>query len=82
MTKLEMIEQLHNGVCIITFTKKDGSERTLKGTLETSYISENNLTPKGDTPSNIDGVIMCVDTEINEWRSFSVDSVITFNGSI
>ena len=75
------LEMLHNGPCEVKFTKADGSERTMKATLEQSKIAELGLTPtKSASPQpsiNLD-VIKVVDFEAKGWRTFRIDSVKSF----
>ena len=70
---------LHEGVVVIEFEKKDGTKRRMKCTLNHEYISENYVAPekkteRTKTPSV--GVLSGLDTEINEWRSIRVDSIL------
>jgi hypothetical protein len=59
----------------ITFTKVDGTERTMWCTLHESYIPEA-AKPKNEKPvkENLD-IIRVYDLENAGWRSFRVDSV-------
>lgn len=79
MTQKKLKKLLSKGITTITFTKKDGTARVLKGTLDSDYITDvaavfqkNNKKP--NKPVNLD-VVSCVDVEINQWRSFRVDTV-------
>ena len=38
IVKEEILEDLHKGVCKVTFTKKDGTERVMKCTLVEDYL--------------------------------------------
>lgn len=79
--KKEAIEALREGVAIVTFEKKDGSIRELRGTLR------NDLLPP--VPEPVEGaalkkekklseeVVNAFDLEKQEWRSFRVDSIIS-----
>ena len=72
----ELIENLlKSGSITVTFTKKDGSNRVMKCTLNESLIPSDKV-PKGEsTRKHNDAVRPVFDLEINEWRSFTWDSV-------
>lgn len=79
MNREVMIENLHRGVCQVLFEKKDGSMRTMNCTLNPDRLpSRQVLTEVSPTPPNPD-TIRVFDTDLNEWRSFRVDSVRSFN---
>lgn len=60
----------------VTFTKKDGTQRVLRGTTNPKYIPSAPVTEnaKRAIASNPD-VAKVFDLDINEWRSFRYDSV-------
>ena len=67
-------ETLKNGVHTIVFTKRDGSERTMKATLLKETVEP--LLKGNDKRSVVyDDIIPVVDTELNEWRSFDIASL-------
>lgn len=80
MSRDSMINYLREGVCQIEFTKKNGDQRVMLGTLNFEYIPEDKH-PKSDgnvdKPVNTD-IVKVFDTEKGEWRSFRVDSVTEF----
>lgn len=73
---------LHNNICVVTFTKRDGSERVMRCTLKSEYlppvsnngefgkITEVKTSRKPSTTS-----ISVWDLDKMAWRSFTVDSV-------
>jgi hypothetical protein len=65
---------LRESVMTIFFTKKDGTERVLKSTLNTSIIPEE-FAPKDVQKNKTDEVLSVFDIENNGWRSFRWDSV-------
>lgn len=68
-------ELLRRRVVNITFTKKDGTSRVLRGTLNQKLIPES-AAPKGtQTRPDPEGVVRVFDLDIEQWRSFNVDSV-------
>ena len=77
-TDVEIKEALRNGIITITFRKKDGTERILKGTTKLDIIPSENH-PIGTNKHLSEEVCRCFDTEINEWRSFRWDSIISID---
>ena len=72
---MNYLNQLQNHICEVVFTKVNGEERTLKGTLKSDMIPE----VKGTGSSSInEEVVKVYDLENDGWRSFKVNSVIGF----
>ena len=78
MTREEILSQLQQGICRVTFTKVNGEVRTMPCTLKSdllpvasvAQLSEDKKTRK----VNEDNVsVWCTDK--NEWRSFKVANV-------
>lgn len=70
----DMIAALKKGATVkVVFIKKDGSERTLIGTINLENI------PKIDHPrtdrASAQGVQRIYDLEIGEWRSITLDAI-------
>jgi len=77
----EMVDALKESVSTVTFTKKDGTERVMKATLQTEFLPiVDSEKPKTKRKVNED-VIAVFDTEAKGFRSFRVDSVISFFSS-
>lgn len=79
LDRTQIVESLHHGICEVSFTKADGSERVMKCTLSKSYLPPDTrqvLTEEGTRNPNIVNVW---DTEANGWRSFAIDRVKSFN---
>jgi hypothetical protein len=78
----ELIGKLKNNICVVVFTKKDGTERSMRCTLQEGVIpeatKEDPLSQKKIRSLN-EEVIPVWDTEKNGWRSFRVDSVKSFS---
>lgn len=74
----DLVDRLKQSVVNITFTKADGSERTMNCTLKLENIPEDQH-PKSTVKSESDQ-IRVFDTDIQEWRSFNFSSVKTVNG--
>lgn len=62
-------EMLATGKATVTFTKKDGSTRTMKCSTKAGVV------PATETVASHEGVQTVYDLDINEWRSFRWDSV-------
>jgi len=58
----------------ITFTKADGTERKMRGTLIESHIPSDK-TPKGVDRAWPENVQRVFDRDVGEWRSFRWDSI-------
>ena len=60
----------------ITFTKADGTERTLNATLVEAKIPAAKL-PKSETTTKVaDTALRVFDVELQDWRAFKWDSVL------
>jgi hypothetical protein len=77
-TASEYRSQLQDNICEVVFTKKNGQPRTLIGTLRQDLIESNNLVPVGGGHPGPENQIRLIDLTIKEWRSFDVNSVISF----
>ncbi len=73
MTKLsreQLVEMLVDGEAIISYTKKDGTERDVHATLIPSIIPEvTNPTPVKETHLTV------FDTQKQQWRTLLVDQI-------
>lgn len=70
-----VMSRLQKGVVGITFTKKDGTERTMMCTLDADVIPTE-FAPKGeDKRVKNDEALAVFDVEKEGWRSFRWDSV-------
>lgn len=78
LPKSEMLSQLHEGTCVVKFEKADGTERTMRCTLNQQVISQNNLTPSGGGSNYPDNQIRVIDVDKMAWRSFNIPSIISF----
>lgn len=80
-TKLAM------GVTALVFEKADGTIRTMKATRDKDVIVsmtdyamyESYLNPKKPRKESTD-MVPAFDTEIAQWRGFSIDKLISING--
>ena len=73
----ELLEDLHQGIVKVTFTKKDGTERVMNCTLVPSYLPEAYRTDvRDDEDKKVNENVLAVwDTDADGWRSFRLDSV-------
>lgn len=80
--KDEMAIALSEGVADLSFEKvKDGSIREMRATLKPALIPEDKM-PKGNSVDQSvggDTTLRVFDLDLNEWRSFRIDKVISFH---
>lgn len=81
MNRDEMITQLRERDCRVIFKKVNGEERDMLCTLREDAIpassSDTNTSTEGKSFSQ--EAIRVIDVNKGEWRSFRVDSVISFS---
>jgi len=79
MNKDEMISYLREGMCRVTFTKKDGTERKMLATLEADRIPDDKK-PKGvkSEQPNDSPIIRAYDLALGEFRSINSETVTDF----
>lgn len=78
MTPDQVRQALHERICTVVFLKKDKTERTMVCTLMSTYINDHDLVPTGGGSQGPVDQVRVVDTEINQWRSFNLSSVLSF----
>jgi hypothetical protein len=71
-----LLNQLHTNQVEVTFTKVTGEQRTMRCTLNESFLPAQKETTKTKTPNP--DVIPVFDLEKNAWRSFRKDSIVSF----
>lgn len=67
-------ETLKENVAMVTFTKKDGTERVMKATLKEEFLPASTSTTESARKVNPE-VLPVFDLDNNAWRSFRLDSV-------
>jgi|TARA_B110000967_G_scaffold203729_1_gene244919 hypothetical protein len=81
MTYEEIINTLRLGIVNLSFTKvKDGAVREMRATLVEDYIPVEKM-PKTDSNANTEKnqvAVRVFDLDVADWRSFRVDSLLTF----
>jgi len=75
MTKDEVKKVLAEGVATVTFTKKDGTKRVMKATLDPKNLPVVEARVNGASRKENPDVVAVYDMEKSAWRSFRVDSV-------
>jgi len=73
---------LHAGPATVTFTKKDGTDRVMKCTLEEDKIPKVELKEDAKPRKESTTSMRVFDLEKNEWRSFTIKSVKNVNITI
>lgn len=69
-------KQLHEGVVSVVFTKKDGTERTMKATLSNDYVPLMDTTAVKQKHTPNPDVLAVWDLDAEGWRSFRFDSIL------
>lgn len=78
MERTQIVEALHQGICEVTFTKADGTERVMKCTLSKSHLPDRQMLTETETKGN-PNLVAVWDTEAGGWRSFAIDRVKSFS---
>lgn len=73
----DVMKDLRDGVCRVTFTKKDGTERKMKCTLNEKFMPKVEFSKDAEATKKEPNkaVVKCWDLEKEAWRSFRVDSI-------
>jgi hypothetical protein len=79
MNREEMIEQLTQKNCRVIFRKVNGEERDMICTLREDAMPASESNALEITKSYSKEAIRAIDVSKGEWRSFRVDSVISFS---
>lgn len=77
---LELKELLKTSVVNVTFTKVDGTERQMVCTLAEEFLPEKKATTieVENVKTKSDNIFTVYDLEKEAWRSFRLDSVISY----
>ncbi|RWZ83493.1 MAG: DUF2693 domain-containing protein [Hydrotalea sp. AMD] len=76
-TKDWYAERLRDNICVVVFEKTDGTERTMICTTKSDQVP-----PAGATTRTVtvpDHQVRTFDIQKQEWRSFNVGTVISFD---
>jgi hypothetical protein len=79
--KNELKNMLRERVVLVTFQKKDGTERKMQCTLAESEIPDEK-SPKGAGKTQSSDALAVFDVENQGWRSFRFDSIKEINGNV
>ena len=79
-----MTSALKETIVNLSFEKvKDGSIREMKATLNSELIPEDKM-PKTESSVQVthnEDILRVFDLDLNEWRSFRIDKVISFDSA-
>jgi|TARA_R110002124_G_scaffold166892_3_gene334268 hypothetical protein len=80
--KEEILSRLKEGISLVSFLKRNGELRTMQCTLDTTLMPphEQVVATKSFLNSSTNGVVAIPvwDIEHDGWRSFRIDSIISF----
>ena len=77
--RIKMIEELQSGTRVVTFTKVNGEQREMTCTLDPNIIPDPIEIKADKSPKTVNEEVLPVwDTTAQGWRSFRIDSVISF----
>jgi hypothetical protein len=81
----DVVNELREGIVKLSFVKvKDGQVRNMRATLNDKFIPADKM-PKTDANANTEKNQLAVrvfDLDVEDWRSFRVDSLQTFDAII
>jgi hypothetical protein len=80
MSREEVVTHLQNGVKSFKFLKADGTERSMKATLNFDLIPEDSQPKSGKATQSesVSTLVKAFDVEMGAWRSFKVDKLVSF----
>lgn len=80
MNRNDYLTLLRDNICVVTFTKRDGTERVMRCTLKTEHLPKISVESVSESKpvrkTNLNTVSVW-DMDKNAWRGFTVDSVKT-----
>ena len=72
------LNNLHDNICLVKFTKKDGSIREMRCTLKQNFLpAQTDLEEHVQRKASIESISVW-DLDKIGWRSFRIDSVLEF----
>jgi hypothetical protein len=76
----EIVDALRDSICIVTFIKSDGTERTMRCTLLPHHlpIQEDNSNKPSKTTKRTPMNIVAWDMDKGAWRSFNLKNIINW----
>jgi len=80
-TRADIVATLKQGVHHITFTKVDGTERTMPCTLDPAILPTVDITEEKKVPRKLNpDTLRVFVTDINQWRSFRIENLKKIEG--
>lgn len=82
MTRDEILSTLRENTVNLSFTKvKDGEVRNMTATLMQNQIPSEKMPKSGSVDQTVGGesTVRVFDLDLQEWRSFRIDSLLTFS---
>lgn len=81
MNRHEIVSKLSQGIHLVTFTKVDGTERTMPCTLDPTLLPVVEITEEKKVPRKLNAETLRVFvTDIQEWRSFRIENLKNIEG--
>lgn len=77
----ELKQMLGSATVNVTFTKKDGSLRVMKCTAAGQLIPEDKKSQSTARSTKNEDICVVYDLEKEDWRSFRLDSIISFDNA-
>lgn len=82
LTYNQIVDILRNNTVNLSFTKvKDGGVREMKATLKSELIPFEKWPKTEGSETKNESVVKVFDLDVNEWRSFRPDTLLTFVAS-
>ena len=76
--KEDVLKTLRAGEATVRFTKVDGSEREMRCTLDESKVPTDKQPKNKESGSTAGSAIRVFDLDKGEWRSFRLESLISY----
>lgn len=81
LSKAELKEKLSQSVAKVIFNKSDGTLREMRCTLMSEFLpAKKELTEEVKPRKQNDDVVAVWDLDKESWRSFRLDSIVSFEG--
>ena len=81
LSKAELKEKLSQSVAKVVFNKSDGTLREMRCTLMSEFLpAKKELTEEVKPRKQNDDVVAVWDLDKESWRSFRLDSIVSFEG--
>lgn len=79
LTREDYMNMLRDNICVVTFTKRDGTERVMRCTLKSDHLpaitSPVQHTEQKTTRKTNLNTVSVWDMDKSAWRGFAIDSV-------